>query len=48
MFMFILVVLFILMSVYVAQNKKLKDNTKTGWFIFLVISCILMSVFEVL
>ena len=46
--MFLVVVLLILMSVYVVQNEKLKDSTKTGWFIFLVIFCILMLLFEVL
>lgn len=35
--MFIIVVLIILMSVYIAQNKKLKDSTKTGWFVFILI-----------
>lgn len=46
--MFILVVLMILISVYVAQNKKIKDGTKTGWFVFLLIVLGLIILFEVL
>lgn len=46
--MFIIVVLMIMMSVYVGQNKKLKDSTKTGWFIFLVVTVILTVVLEVI
>lgn len=46
--MFLVVVLLILMTVYVAQNRKLKDGTKTGWFIFLAIFCILIILLEVL
>ena len=46
--MFLLIVIMILITVYVAQNKKLKDSTKTGWFVFLVISCILLVISEAL
>lgn len=46
--MFIIVVLLILISVYVGQNKKLKDSTKTGWFIFVVIVSVLSILLEVL
>lgn len=46
--MFLLIVFMILASVYIAQNKKLKDSTKTGWFIFILISCVLILLFEVL
>lgn len=46
--MFIVVVIFILMSVYVVQNNKLKDSTKNGWFVFLGVVSILTIVLEVL
>lgn len=46
--MFIIVVLVILMSVYVAQNKKLKDSTKTGWFVFISILGGLSILFKIL
>ena len=33
--MFLFVILFILLSVYIAQNKNISDGIKTGWFVFL-------------
>ena len=37
-------VLFILSSVAVAENKKLKDSTKIGWFGFEVVVIIIYIV----
>lgn len=32
--MFLIYVYLILISVFVAQNKNIDDNLKSGWFIF--------------
>lgn len=43
--MIFLVIILILMTVYVIQNKKLKDSTKTAWFISLIVFVLLMLLF---
>lgn len=46
--MFLFVVILILMSVFIIQNKKLKDSTKNAWFVFLAIIIVFFVIFEIL
>lgn len=46
--MFLFVVILILMSVFIIQNKNLKDSTKNTWFVFLAIIIVFFVIFEIL
>lgn len=42
------VIILIMLTVYVAQNKKLKDSTKTAWFVTLIFIGFLTLLFSIL
>ena len=46
--MFFIIAVLLLISVFIGQNKKIKDSSKTGWFIFIAIAIALYLIFSVL
>lgn len=46
--MFLVVMLLLLSSVYIGQNKKISDGHKTGWFVFVAIFSVLTFLLELL